>query len=985
MLKEWGIKTRVFFLTLVPTIAISILLGTYFTSTRLNDLEQALRDRGYATALRLSPASEYGVFAQNKVNLQKIANRAMEESEVKAVSIFNKHGNILAHSGSSIDLSPIKSVNNWAQDITMSDTGDTLLFTVPIIFRDTNNVELNYDTSTETYLKNKHKSILGWVMVELSRTDTQLRQYQEIFACIVIVIIGLAISGAFAYRMGQDVTRPILEITSAVEKIKNGHLNARIYTGAKSELRHLEDGINTMTISLKEAHEEMQQSIEQATADLRQTLETIEIQNIELEMARREAETANRVKSEFLANMSHEIRTPLNGIIGFINLLLKSNPSSRQRDYLVTIQKSSNNLLSIINDILDFSKIEAGKLQIDSVSMDIREWVEEALTLLGPSAHDKNLELTSMIYSDVPTHIISDPLRLRQIVTNLVSNAIKFTEKGHVVVRVMLEKDGVDSAIIRVSVTDSGIGLSKQQQKTLFEAFAQADTSTTRKYGGTGLGLVISKKLVEEMGGQIGVDSEPGKGATFWFSFQAGRISHTIIEEAVPSLAKNPILLYEKHPITTLSLKHSLNSIGFEAVELQSLEINSVVDAIIKHEAKLMLLSVDHINLDIMKLNNLSQTAQKHGCSIGALVNTTEQNIYQAITTTGVKFCVDKPITKTKLENQIIHYVQEDEEVHDEIDGDESDSKKYKGYGAEEKGDSLKVLAVDDNTANLKLVEALLDELGAHIYLAKSGIEAVEFAMKERYDLILMDIQMPDMDGIEATKQIRRNPQNPNHKTPIIALTAHAMLAEKEKILLTGMNDYLIKPLNDEKLYAIIELWSSKTTVNSKKIDNILPYINENQGKKLKNSNNVESNNEPKIVTDQNEVIDWAKSLKLANNKPELAKTMLEALIKEIPKDKSKIEKFKDISNMTDEQVLSLREAVHHLHGGCCYVGVPQLKQAAKNLEIACADHKSIADEKLKKENLSKISSLTADVIKNIDNLVKTVKEKKDIASSVTT
>lgn len=300
---------------------------------------------------------------------------------------------------------------------------------------------------------------------------TTIRQYQVLFACSIIVLIGLGISGIFAFRMGRDVARPILNMAQTVEKIKNGNLNARVYTNAKAELRLLESGINTMAAALKAAHEEMQQSVEQATADLRQTLETIEIQNIELEIARKEAETGSRIKSEFLANMSHEIRTPLNGVIGFINLLMKTKLDGRQKDYLTTIQKSATSLLSIINDILDFSKIEAGKLSLDMVPMDLRECVDDALILMAPAAHDKQLELVPIFYSDVPEKIVGDHLRLKQIITNLVNNAIKFTEEGSVVVRIMLEKDLDETVMVCISVTDSGIGLSLEEQKLLFQRF----------------------------------------------------------------------------------------------------------------------------------------------------------------------------------------------------------------------------------------------------------------------------------------------------------------------------------------------------------------------------------------------------------------------------------------------------------------------------------------------------------------------------------
>lgn len=906
MVNEWGIKTRVLFLTLVPTIAISLLLSAYFTSARLQDLEKALKDRGYAISLQLAPASEYGVFSGNLQTLQRIANEALSEPEVRSISIYNKDGQLLAHAGTERHHNyEIKKTQEQSNGISMADIGNALLFTAPVKFRDV--IIEDYPSSRFSNLEySEHDNILGWISIELGRMTTTLRQYQVLFHCSIIVLIGLAISGVFAFRMGRDVTQPILEIAYAVEKIKNGDLDTRVYSNARGELRHLEEGINTMAASLKTAHEEMQQSVEQATADLRQTLETIEIQNIELEMARKEAETASRVKSEFLANMSHEIRTPLNGVIGFINLLMKTRLDPRQSDYLNTIYKSATSLLFIINDILDFSKIEAGKLNLDKVSMDIRECIEDALTLMAPSAHEKALELVPMIYSDVPTQIVGDHLRLKQIVTNLVNNSIKFTVKGGVIVRVMVETETADHVVICVSITDTGIGLKKEEQENLFQAFKQADASTTRRFGGTGLGLVISKRLVQQMGGEIGVESEPGNGSTFWFNFLAEKIKSPPTQSYNPKLEGLKILVYEMHSISRLSLNHLLTTWKIEVQEVESDQL--IEQCLIEAKSQnspfdLVLIGINQPDVNSHFVENLIKMIHhKHHCKVGVLANTTDHKVYDAISSAGASLCQSKPIRLKRLHDDICIAMGFAQALNTStLPMAPQEAIDFKPKSSEH----LTILAVDDYAENLKLVLTLLEQANIQAMGACHGQEALSLVKRHKFDLILMDIQMPEMDGIEVTNRIREM-EPPQQHTPIVALTAHALLSEKEALLKAGMDDYLTKPICEQKLMEVIEKWTCSKTSKAKKMETRV----------------WESNKDAPI--------DWALSLKLVSEKPNLAKEMLLGLMDNLSSDQEKINQA-----YQEQQYGKLREHVHKLHGACCYCGVPHLKQVANDLEKA--------------------------------------------------
>ena len=900
-MKEWGIKTRVLVLTLVPTIAISILLAAYFTTARLHDLEDALRDRGYAIALQLAPVSEYGVFSGNVQALQRIANRALDEPEVRAVSIFNKEGRLLAHGGHKMQLpNNIRSVSNTSNGITMADAGNSLLFTAPITMRDAiiddfpdelyaDDVLLNYVGSQD--------NVIGWITIELGRMTTKLRQYHVLFACSIIVLIGLGISGMIAFRMGRDVTRPILSITEAVDKIKDGNLDTRIFTGARGELKRLESGINMMAASLKKAHEEMQQSVEQATADLRQTLETIEIQNIELELARKEAEAASQVKSEFLANMSHEIRTPLNGVIGFINLLMKTKLDDTQREYLITIQKSATNLLSIINDILDFSKIEAAKLRLESSQMDLRECIEDALILLAPMGCEKNLELIPMIYSDVPSSIQGDPLRIKQVITNLVNNAIKFTEKGQVVIRVMLEKEENDNLVICISVTDTGMGMSPDDQQQLFQAFRQLDSKASRKKMGTGLGLVISKQLVHQMGGEIGVDSTQGRGSTFWFTFKTNRINTT--EPQSSQLKDKVIAIYEPQPTARLALTHLLNSWKAKVKVIES--IDGLRSEAAKH-LDVVLFSANLPNLQDDSMADYIEASHSVDCPIGILVNTTDTTLQDwCVEHYKADFTYNKPLHSNKLYDLLSSVLLQDTPS---LSGS---SYKELPVATPKYLEAIHILAVDDYEPNLKLVKALLEGMNLKVHTAKSGSEALDAAKVHHFDLILMDIQMPEMDGVECMQAIRRL-QGRSRRTPIIALTAHALLSEREHLLSCGMDDYLTKPINEQELHTLLQKWV-------KRLDKS-PVVKETPSLKSLNPNNTE------------EAIDWNLAIKRAAGKEKLAQELLDKLIECLPSDKIAINQA-----LATKDFSTIKERVHRLHGACCYCGVPYLQKAASQLE----------------------------------------------------
>lgn len=889
---KWGIKQRVLFLALIPTFTISILLGVYFIGIRLEDLSKALNDRGTAVASRLASQGQYGVFARDTESLRHLARQAISK-EVVSVAYYDKKGLEIASAGKLMANIVPPTSNIGSVKIVPNNLNDTISYIVPVTLPDVV-IDTYPDNAPSLEDESLKTTVIGWLKADLDHKATRLKEYQVLIHSALIGLLGLSISCLLALRLGYDVTQPILELTAAVEKIKNGDFDTRINTESHWELGILESGINTMASSLHIAHEEMQHNIDKATADLRQTLKTIEVQNIELDLARKEAETATQVKSEFLASMSHELRTPLNGIVGFINLLAKTELSQQQHDYLHTIQKSAHSLLSIINDILDFSKMEAGKLHLDLMPMDIRECVEDTLTLLGPSAHEKALELVPFIYSDVPTIINGDSLRLKQVITNLVSNAIKFTHQGSVVIRVMLEQSIAHLVTLRISVTDTGIGISEEQQKELFNAFNQTSPNITRNFGGTGLGLVICKKLVEQMHGTIELESEPGKGSTFWFTIQAERITdHAPVEEH--ELSDIRVILYEKYKVTRLALAHLLQQWGIRVDECDNSEdiVHLAQNAIAEGDPySMVLLGINQPGNEMTLISNAVHDVKgPFVCPVGVLVNTTEYAVHNQIMQAGAVLCLAKPVCRRKLYEALRKIFITQPQLSDLIPAPLP---------------SLNVLAVDDNQSNLKLVKVFLQNIGVVPTIASSGYEAIQLCNKNYYNLILMDLHMPGMNGIETAVQIRST-NNPNYNTAIVALSAHVLIGEQEKILSAGMNDYLTKPIDENSLRASIYKWTHSGVIPQNKEFNMQ-------------------------LADTCEItpIDWQLCIKLAGNKEDLAQEMLEMLINALPSDRAAIK-----SAFDNQDYYELREQVHKLHGACCYVGVPKLKAIAKELENA--------------------------------------------------
>ncbi len=780
----WGIRKRVLFLSIVPMFLVSIMIGFYLTKAHLSYMHEAMAKRGEAIARNLGLASEFSLLIEDRARLQELVNRTYFGPEVEAVIILDENGQLMAQ----------KLHEGFAQRVHGSDAQDSLWE----FYSSVETTSVDEGESEELRGQGEGRR-LGQVIVYVSRDHLRETARKVIVRSILFILFGLLFASLLALLLARELLAPIQRITDLVGRVQRGDLSSRLARRSGAEIGELEQGINRMVKTIEGTRKELEERVAEATSRLQETVAALREKNIALETSRREAIEAGQAKERFLAHVSHELRTPLNAIVGFAELLEKDPQAKETREYTRVINNASQQLLAVINDVLSYSELSAGRLSVEKRSFRPQNVLEDVVSLLSRDAHCKGLELVLLIHRDTPRAVIGDPVRFSQVLTNLLVNAVKFTASGEILVvsESMIDEEGRRYHL--VSVEDSGIGIPKARRDALFEPFVQGDSSIQKRYGGTGLGLTISRSLMELMGGKIWLADGSLGGSRFCVALPADDGADvTADQDMQPDVLQGiKVLVTDSHAVSRRAIKNMLLSFGMQ-VFLQP--TRQTTEQILKEAEddgtpfQVLVIGGKADEFPSRRLVWLRNIARDQGIRILVLISDEEQ-VREKQRMVKHKHCIvisTKPIRRQRLLENLQQVL-------------ECKKKKKRALGRSDTqpATNARVLIADDNAFSRQLLQASLERCGIAVDMVTDGFELVEQARQQRYDLIFLDIHMPAMDGLAAAQIIRE--ETINNQTPLIAVTADLFTPASGTRQQSLFNEILFKPVSPDAVSALIE------------------------------------------------------------------------------------------------------------------------------------------------------------------------------------
>ncbi len=759
---------------------------------RRSQAQQLLR---LVTAVGGSAAAPLKTF--NRALARKVLASLHDDPDIRAAALYDAAGNLFADVSFSKETgSPSDRLRDWAIDAAGGDLE-------AIQFNGLTRVQIQVAVTPDG-------ERLGTIIVDAQLTEIYGLLPGSPEHMLMGFLAALLVAYALSIRLQRFIAAPIHDLARVARSVcASKKFSIRAHKQVDDDFGALIDDFNEMLAELERRDLNLRMYQNELEKRVRERTVSLDAAVAEAKEALQRAEAASRAKSEFLARMSHEIRTPMNGVLGMAELLRHSTTlDARQRRYAATIHQSGSLLLDIINDILDFSKIEAGKLELDKAPFCLRDIVEDAVDILAERAHSKGLELICDIPAELDTRVCGDGQRLRQVIINLISNAVKFTERGEVKITVRHEGTALINSDFRFEVTDTGIGIKPESCNAIFESFAQEDSTTTRQYGGTGLGLAICKQLVELMGGQIGVRSTPGVGSTFYFSVPLSTDPTAERERRTTVLHRTRMLIVDDNSTNREILRHHLASWGVLVTEAKSgREALQILGKALSGQFDVVILDGQMPDMKGAALASEIRGRPEFGSVPMLLMSSAlSTNPLADNAVDGATAWLSKPVRRAQLHACLASLLTNQFPAAQANTNASSQNANAAGQGVQKTSRIRKVLLVEDNPVNQQVAQAMLQELGVEPVSAWSGEEALEKLMADRYEVVLMDCQMPKLDGYAATSRFREwEKEHQRSRTPIVALTANALSGDAEKCFAAGMDRYLSKPFTSDQLYQVLE------------------------------------------------------------------------------------------------------------------------------------------------------------------------------------